>query len=36
MKFKQEFIEAYVSLLLATSSEHYEDSNMYKGFYIQC
>ena len=23
--FKQEFIEAYVSLLLATSSEHYED-----------
>ena len=22
----QEFIEAYVSLLLATSSEHYEDS----------
>ena len=25
MKFKQEFIELYVSLLLATSSEHYED-----------
>ena len=37
MKFKQEFIEAYVSLPLATSLEHYEDkTNMFKSFYIQC